>query len=641
MKKILMISGAALIAASAMAGNPAKQAVVESFKGAKLQRMDLSARSLAAKDAQVNALKKSKLSLLNQTLGSETTVDDEVGEETPATSLNARYYYPPINTFYSGSTPDGYTFPYQNNQTQKGLSWGLSGNKGYIPFLNLSDGAQAYEWSFDFWGPTDNDATPMTVTSENLPIAIEGPGQMISGPTLTAFAGEEQSSYPGEFVSRYLSGPDFAFFGVCPSQIFSDWEEAESDYDYWGVTTCPVNISRAGNTYTAEFAVNLAPVGEYADYYNETGCCMPFVNAINNAHGAKYDVSNIHLSAYIAMLPRQTQAYLLDQTWFVPYYTSTSDITLTVTVYGMDEEGIINTSAPIGAGEVILPAHEKAASELALVNLEAVDEEGFPTSNPLVIEGDACVFIEGFNDPSITYFTMFFNAGTEFDAPSLQEADVMEYYACNSAILVEFDAKEKGVEDAKVLSGSKIWDTSVFTYGSNAPFYGATDFNINYNILFPYVLNDEGGKDLVVTAPVEGGDVEYHFDAYFLMASLIEEGLMTAESDADWFTFEAVRGTVEINGQEYSANQVNIKAEALPAGVEGRQGVIKFRGYASDFDLVVTQGAGEENGIAGVAVANGKVELFDLQGRRLSDVPANGIYLERQGNKTVKRIARN
>lgn len=635
MKKILVISGAALIAASAMAGAPAKQAAVESLKGATLQRMDLSAKFVGTKDAKISALKKSKLSVLNQSLGVEITAD-EAGDETPAASLNARYYYPPINTFYSGSTPDGYLFPYQNTLTKMGVSWGLSGNKGVLPFLNLSTGAQAYEWSYEFLDPNLGEWLPVTDESENLPVVIGGPYQGVTAPTLTAFAGEEQSTYDGEFVSQYLSGPDFYSFGIYPSNIFSDWAEAGSDYDYWGVTTCPVNLSQGKNTYTAEFAVNLAPTGNMADYYSETGCCMQYVNAITKAYGEKYDVSNIRMSAYIAMLPKQTQAYLLDQTWFVPYYTSTTDITLTVSVYGINEEGLIDMSAPIGAGEVVLPAHATAGAELALVNLEAVDEEGFPTSNPLVIEGDACVFIEGFNDPSITYFNMFFNGGTEFDDPS-PEVDVQQYFACNSAILVEFDAKEKGVADAETLYGSKIWDTAIFTYGDEAPFWGATDMNINFNVLFPYVLNDEGGEDLVVTAPAEGGDIEYHFDAYFLMSALIEEGVMTAETDADWFTFEAVRGIVEVEGQQYATNQVNIKAEALPEGVAGRQATVKFRGYASDFDLVVKQG--DVAGISNVAAANGKVELFDLQGRRLNAAPANGIYLERQGNKTVKRIA--
>ena len=88
MKKILMISGAALIAASALAGVPAKQAAVESLKGAKLQRMDLNAKFLAAKaSSNVSALKKSKLSILNQTFGAEATAD-EAGEETPAATLN-------------------------------------------------------------------------------------------------------------------------------------------------------------------------------------------------------------------------------------------------------------------------------------------------------------------------------------------------------------------------------------------------------------------------------------------------------------------------------------------------------------------------------------------------------------------------
>ncbi|MDE6534696.1 MAG: hypothetical protein K2K82_01655 [Muribaculaceae bacterium] len=636
MKKILMISGAALVAASAMAVAPAKHAAVQGSKNANLQRVSMDAKFVGSKPlSTVEALKRSKLSIRNQAFADEATADEGTEEETPA-ALNARYYYPPINTFYSACTPDFYSFP--EKVEGNGVTWGVAGNKGVIPFLNLSTGATAYEWTYNFMGPDDNEWIPMTAETQHLPVAIEGPYQMFSAPILTAFAGEEQKTFNSPFVEQYLCGPDLAAFGYYPSNIFKNWEEAGSEYDYFGVTTCPVNLSLGSNTYTAEFAVDRKPVDKYKDYYNENGCCMQYVNAINKYYGEKYDVSNIRMSAYIAMLPEQTQTYLLDQTWFLAYYTASADVTLNVTVYGITDEGVIDMTKPIGAGEVVLPAHLKASSEVAIVDLEAVDEEGFPTSNPLVIDGAACVFIEGFNDPSITYFNMLFNGGTEFDDPDPDNADVNDYFASNAAILVDFIAKEKGVEDAPELNGSKIWDTSIFVYGQEAPFYGATDMNINYNVLFPYVMNDEGGEDLIVTAPAEGGDVEYHFNAYFLISGLVEEGLMTVESDADWFTCEAVRGVVEVDGKEYATNQINVKAEALPAGVEGRQGIVKFRGYASDFDLVVNQG--DVSGISNVAAANGPVEFFDLQGRKLNNAPANGIYIMRQGNKTSKCIAK-
>ncbi|MDE6427851.1 MAG: hypothetical protein K2K59_02750 [Muribaculaceae bacterium] len=634
MKKILMISGAALIAASAMGAAPAaKQAAIQGLHGAQMQRVDMTAKFIGSKGVtSAEALKKSSASLQNQKLSVKAAA--AAAEEGAAETLSARYYYPPINTFYAGTTPDGIGFPYYN-QDQVFLTWGLSGNKGVIPFLNLSTGAQAYEWSYDYMGPNDMDWIPMTAESEHLPVVIEGPYQMFTAPTLTAFAGSEQQSYTPEYVSRFLCGPDFYSFGLTPSNAFPDWDEAEGLADYWGVTTCPINIAVGKNTYTAEFTVDRNPAPDDADYYNENGACTQFTNAINEVYSEKYDISNIRVGSYIAVLPEQTQAYLMDQTWFIPYYVSTADVTLKVTVYGEDEEGYIITDKPLGSGEVILPAHAQAGAEAVIVNLEAVDEDGFPTSNPLVIDGPAYVYITGFNDPAISRFTLFFNGGTEYSDP---EADIADYYACNAAIAFEFDAKEKGVEDAETIHGSQIWQTDVFVYGRTAPYYGATDYSIYYNILFPYVTNADGGQDMSVIAPAEGGNIEYPFDAYFLISGLIEEGLMTAETDADWFTFEAVNAPVEIEGNVYPSNQINITAQALPEGVEGRQAVIKFRGYASDFDLVISQG--DVAGISNVAAANGPVEYFDLQGRKLNNAPATGIYLQRQGNKTTKHIAK-
>jgi hypothetical protein len=44
-------------------------------------------------------------------------------------------------------------------------------------------------------------------------------------------------------------------------------------------------------------------------------------------------------------------------------------------------------------------------------------------------------------------------------------------------------------------------------------------------------------------------------------------------------------------------------------------------------------------GLSNVTVANNSAsEYFDLQGRQLKAAPANGVYLQRQGNKVSKVI---
>ena len=111
MKKILMISGAALIAASAMGAAPAaKQAAIQGLNGAKMQRADMTAKFIGSKGVtSAEALKKSSSSLQNQKLSIKAAA--AAAEEGAAETLSARYYYPPINTFYAGTTPDGIMFP--------------------------------------------------------------------------------------------------------------------------------------------------------------------------------------------------------------------------------------------------------------------------------------------------------------------------------------------------------------------------------------------------------------------------------------------------------------------------------------------------------------------------------------------------
>ena len=85
-----------------------------------------------------------------------------------------------------------------------------------------------------------------------------------------------------------------------------------------------------------------------------------------------------------------------------------------------------------------------------------------------------------------------------------------------------------------------------------------------------------------------------------------------------------------------------VTAKPLPEGgaIKGRQSYVLFSGLACDFAITVAQGeVSGINDIKVVPVAKG-TQYFDLQGRRLSGAPAAGLYIERTGDKAVKRIAR-
>lgn len=656
MKKILSFVGVSLIAASALAITPEKQAaisgLVNGLQKAPVQRELTGKRMTAEGKLNAKALKQSaKVSFDGKKLV-PVAAEGVANEEGAATTTTARYYNPPINTFYSGATPDGVAFPY-GMKTGDGeddfvfMTIGLAGNKGYVPFVNMSTDATAYEWSYSYLGPNDDNYLPMTSEDKHLYVDIEGPFSTFTAPDLTAFNGDQKSVYENPYTLQFYCAPSFDVLGYYPSNNYTGFP-TEGYADYYGASACPVNLSQYGYTFTAEYSIDRDPASVYAEYYNENGTFIAFDSAIVSEYGEDYDISNVKLSEYMSTLPQQTQAYLMDQVWVHARYTSTADFSLTFNVYPVDEEGTIHTDKLIGSGEVVVPANSVAGKTSMIVcDLYAVDEEGFPTSDPLVIDSEAAVTISGFNDPAVLTFTPTFNGGTQYDPEGNEDLSITDFFAPNASMVFTFDAVKKGsAEGTEPIEGFTAWPCVVFEYGDYddttkteyPPYWSGTDFNIFYNVMFPFVCNIDGGTDLSVEVPTAGGDVEYPFDAMFYIGELVNAGVMTVESDADWFTVEAAQGVITENGKDYEVNQMNIHAEALPETEKGRSAVVKFRGYASDFDLVVKQG--EVAGISNIAAANGPAEYFDLQGRKLNSVPSNGLYLERQGNKTVKRIAR-
>lgn len=654
MKKILSFVGVSLIAASALAITPEKQAaisgLVNGLQKSPVQRELTGKRMTAEGKLNAKALKQSaKVSFDGKKLV-PVAAEGVANEEGAATTTTARYYNPPVFTFYSGATPDGVAFPY-GMKTGDGeddfvyMTIGLAGNKGYIPFVNMSTDATAYEWSYSYLGPNDDNYLPMTSEDKHLYVDIEGPFSTFTAPDLTAFNGDQKSVYENPYTLQFYCAPSFDVLGYYPSNNYKNFP-TEGYADYYGASACPVNLAQYGYTYAPQMCVD-KDAGDYKAYYNENGAYIAFDNAIKEEYKESYDISNVKLSEYMASIPLQSQAYLMDQLWFHALYKATEDFTLTVNVYPVGEDGTIYTNQLLGTGEVIAPASRVEKSNFFVCDLYAVDEDGFPTSDPLVIDSEAMVSISGFDDEACLMFTPTFNGGTQYDPEGNEDLSITDFFAPNASMTFTFDAVKKGsAEGTEPIEGVTAWPCVVFEFGDydaatgteNPPYWSGTDFNIFYNVMFPYVCNIDGGSDLSVEVPTAGGDVQYPFDAMFYISELVNAGVMTVESDADWFTIEAAQGVITENGKDYEVNQMNIHAEALPETEKGRSAVVKFRGYASDFDLVVKQG--EVAGISNITAANGPAEYFDLQGRKLNSVPSNGLYLERQGNKTVKRIAR-
>ena len=153
-----------------------------------------------------------------------------------------------------------------------------------------------------------------------------------------------------------------------------------------------------------------------------------------------------------------------------------------------------------------------------------------------------------------------------------------------------------------------------------------------FNVSFPYVLNADGSKNYNVVVDNAGGEGAICVEPfYYDLVGLIADEVVEVAQEGDWFDYEIG----EADASTYQTS-IFVDAEALPDGMVGREGYIRFTGMAQDFTIKVQQG--DLSGIKNVNAAEAAVEYFDLQGRKLTNAPVNGIFIQRQGNQVTKVI---
>ena len=626
MKKILYSVAMATLAVSAVsAAKPTKMAPVA--PQAKLARAN-SAMMLEKPVVMRNA--GPSFTSLGDYAKAHTPIITADGEgDTPATgALNALYSNAEAS-FYIAISP--YVDPY--------ICYGLTGYKNGIVWRNRSTGADSYEWSYGevvaidaTTGAFTSDGS--TSTDENLVMDLT-PGSIYVVPTLTAKSGSETAVYQADDVRGYFCGgwPVDYGFGV-------DEATGEPDFDYVpGVSNYAHQLR--GLTGVSYFSTSTIDTKNY----DSNGMYKQRASYFKGNDKFKY--SNYKTFAYASFIPAKPSPYMLESVFADIVLSCTEDVVLTAKVYLLDDKGFVDLENPLGGGELSFSKGTFPASDeepLPIFTLYAYDSDGYETDNPVCIPtATSCyVTLEGVDNPAINAFMLGVQMGFETPMSMLEDPGLFDYIGymtpTHAFALMNVDVEPVGGEKYTAVDAAPC--PGIFGNEDETGLFYPSDFSMFYNVYFPMVVNVTEGSDdygtgkFNVTMPVEGGETTIDVSPEYNIVSLIDEGIMTAQS-SDWIKFEPE----VVTDDRGSYVRVSISADALPADEEGRQGYVAFRGYACDFEIIVNQG--EVAGISTVpAAANGKVELYDLQGRKLSAVPAHGIYLERQGNKTVKRIAK-
>lgn len=612
MKKIVLFAAASLAVSSAFAAAPAKKfdlekAGVQRVSAVRELTSPLKERAEARKAVSIKDLAQQGIS----------RADEGAAEE--QAELKA-LYGPSMGAFYLGWTPNGSGYKMQA---------GFSGIRNLIVFPNISTGATDSEWTYGYATGLDESREyiyDMQVSNdENLAMLLK-PESIIKTPELTVSANGKTNSYTAD-VFQYFGGlnPDLWIMNKVPDDI----------HDSLGASLYSYISSRP--TIMDEFCIDRAPSDDDKDYFAATGISKNWVDYYTEEYPGT-DFKKFSVKGFGSMVGQKPSPYMLDNMWAYYLMTCTEDVVITSYVYSISEDGV-DYEHPLGKAEISYSAGEYPSKDgdlMGIFSYVALDEDGYETDMPLIIDAFTPIFvtIEGLDNEAITKFTMALSS--ESVLPVTDASQQSALYPYHALAMLDIEFSDKGSDEVMNMTLEDVAPWPYYTDKTYSNVFFGTDFWMYFNVYFPTIYNlDENSKDYETAefsaeVPAAGGDTEFHLFASYNIESLVENEIMTVES-SDWLSYEFVPSE--------SGYIVKVTAEALPEGVEGRRGVVSFKGFACDFDLYVTQG--DVAGISNVAATTGKVELFDLQGRKLNAVPANGIYLERNGNITTKRIARN
>lgn len=577
MKKISLLLVAAATTTAAMASAP-QQSASENL----LRNMQQSLRT----ESSVATSRTMKAGVVKN--GSSKVIYK--GNETD--SLIVRASVSPLQNFTAGLTPDlmGY----------RGL-FGILPSKGKVTFsaegLDVTKGV--WTWDNGLKDPWHQD---FTVDSLAAVVDLKGPSIIDSMVFVTP---ENDSIAP--LAVEYFAGAGGAYWGM-------------EDFDSHGATLYPL-----GNSGTREKMATYSKSSVDGVTFTPEGACTDWLDVLKNDDADV--VSGVQIMGFSQIIPAQSSPYFFTKSWLWANVNINAPTEFTMKVYTVEEINGHNiiSDTPIAIGHA--PVAKQKGGTMLQFEIFPVDEDGDEIDGVVVVDNqELFLTFEGFNgNPAVDYIFMVYGSGTDFFRPAAGSKAVIPWYA-NSYINVDY--KLNGQDETSIETnpyyywndetGSNLWVPANYWWMINAK--------------FPYVLNLETETDeFNYEVPVEGGEIEVDVDALYYIAPLVENDMMSYEVEGDWVSVEL--GEPD---RELGLSPIKLTCEARPDGVDVRYAEVKFTGYAQDFTIYLKQG--QESGVNVIGADGGKIEHFDLQGRKLNGNPEKGVYILKEGNKASKVI---
>lgn len=616
MKKITLIAIAALTASTALAAGPRVASQIAKPKAERAELVKTNLQRAAAMHTKATIAETHKSALKASAMADE-----------PAETDSKVLYVPAASSFYSGMSIGSYTY--------RGYTLGFTGIRNLIGFNNLTTGTKDFEWTSGKVNGINEDRTgytyEYTTSTETTYFMALDPYQKYMFPSLKATFGETEKEY------QYIAPDNVNFYHAGESPADWGWDftdEGATEITSWneimGVTVC--SAGNGGTVFPEYDIIKPGATGYDAEYNDENGTPVNWY---------AYEADNIKIEGVATYIPPMPSAYQINAMWSWIEAETTEDTPLTVNVYCSDEKGNPVIDDLLGTGELTLPKGKSALSQtsnMQVVTLSAVDADGYEIDAPISVGQlqPVYVVIEGLTNPNLLSFTMVSNSSTQF---SVVDEAISEYlYPTHAYAFISAKVTEEDVtEDINAVVPAPY---SYYTDQAHTNLIYPSDHNMFFDVYFPIVMNvDKESEDFQTSyfttlLPEEAGKVTLSVFASYDIDQLLSDDLMTAEASEDWLDFD-----VAFNEEE-SITEVTVWANSDNTTDATRVGQIDFAGYGCDFTIYVGQPAGAKGGIAEVAIAAGQgaAEYYDLQGRKLSAAPAQGVYIQRNGTTATKLV---
>lgn len=642
MKKFTLIAACTLATASALAAIPGKKpAQLPLFLQGEKVTVDKNARLNATPSLKTGDINKIRLSKSVADTASDAIPGEDDG---PVTITNSAYFRPSGSSFYLGMSPGMYAYSYGTA--------GLCGIRNSIGFANYTEGASSFRWIVDEIVDIDKDGAPITeahyFTDKNLALKVT-PNMSFYAPGLEAVFDGDTITATSE-VSMYHAGGELVDYGYYAGDYPEDGVSFNL-YDIYGLSCCAATVYP---TFLDDYTINrdwtptppADPTQEIYPWetYSSTGANGLWDEYFSSLSEAGYTISPVRVTGLTYVIPQQLSAYLLGNMWFYFESETTEEVILTARIYPINSNGEYDTEKPLGEATATIPAgkYPKSETDPMIIFEFTAMEDGMALAIPPSINQPVAVQVTGLDNEAIRYFSPSLN-GTTFLPSDASPEMVQSFWPTHSGLDIAFDYVYTDPDTKETEEGTL--ETSVVSpleYGlEDGSLYVPSDFCMYFNIQFPISYDPATGEsDYPIVVPATGGDNDITVLAQFNLQVLLDEEYATISGiNDDWFTFTTKQIQYPVGDETIPAFQISVNAEELPDGVKGRQGYIVFSGMGCDFVATVTQG--EVAGVQKVNVTtqNAPIEYFDLQGRKLSAAPASGIYIQRQGNKAIKRMA--